>query len=97
MALRLDFYSEDISMVKTMPIPPPGFDELSVEEKLDYVQSLWDRLAATPEKVSVPDWHKQIVNERLAAYRANLYEGRSWDQVRKSIQRKLSITSPNRH
>jgi hypothetical protein len=27
--------------------PPPGFDELSVEEQIDYVQSLWNRIAAT--------------------------------------------------
>jgi hypothetical protein len=24
-------------------IPPPGFDELSAEEKLEYVQALWDQ------------------------------------------------------
>jgi len=83
-------------MVKAVPIPPPGFDELSAEDKIDYVQSLWDRLSATPEKIPVPDWHKQIVNERLAAYRANPDEGRTWDQAQKSIQRKLSITSPSR-
>lgn len=84
-------------MVKTMPIPPPGFDELSAEEKLDYVQSLWDRIAASPEEVPVPEWHKQIISERLAAYRANPDEGRTWEQVQESIQHKLSITFPIRH
>jgi len=83
-------------MVKAVPIPLPGFDELSAEEKLDYVQSLWDRIAASPEEVPVPEWHKQIVSERLAAYRANPNEGRTWEQVRENIQLKLSITSPNR-
>jgi len=82
-------------MVKAMPIPPPGFDELSAEEKLDYVQSLWDRLSASPEEVPVPEWHKQIVNERFAAYRANPDAGKTWEQVQVSIQHKLSITSPN--
>jgi hypothetical protein len=27
------------------------FDDLSVGEKIDYVQSLWDRIAATPETI----------------------------------------------
>jgi hypothetical protein len=30
-------------MPNPVPLPPPGFDDLSVEEKLDYLQSLWDR------------------------------------------------------
>jgi hypothetical protein len=35
-------------MAKPVPLPPPGFDDLSVEEKIDYLQSLWNRIAATP-------------------------------------------------
>lgn len=35
-------------------LPPPGFDELSSDEKLDYVQALWDQVAARPETVAVP-------------------------------------------
>ena len=36
-------------MANPVPLPPPGFDDLSVDEKIDYLQSLWDRIAATPE------------------------------------------------
>ena len=82
-------------MVKAAPIPPPGFDELSAEEKLDYVQSLWDRIAASPEEVPVPEWHKQIINERLAAYRANPDAGKTWEQVRNELERKLAKKSSN--
>ena len=95
LALRLDFNLEVRSMVKAAPIPPPGFDELSAEEKLDYVQSLWDRIAASPEEVPVPEWHKQIINERLAAYRANPDAGKTWEQVRNELERKLAKKSSN--
>ena len=54
-------------MAQSIPIPPAGFDELSVDEQLDYVQSLWDRIAAHPETVPIPDWHRQVLGERLAA------------------------------
>jgi len=37
-------------MPKPVPLPPPSFDDLSVDEKIDYLQSLWDRIAATPER-----------------------------------------------
>lgn len=36
-------------MSQTLPLPPPGFDTLSAEEQIDYVQSLWDHIAARPE------------------------------------------------
>jgi putative addiction module component (TIGR02574 family) len=63
-------------MSKTVPTPPSGFDDLSVEEQIDFVQSLWDRIAATPEQVPVPEWNRQIIRERLEAYRANPAAGR---------------------
>ena len=76
-------------MAQTAPIPPPGFDDLSVEEKLDYVQSLWDRIAAKPDAIPVPGWHRQVLNERLAAYEASPHEGRQWEEVREELLRKL--------
>ena len=76
-------------MSKIVPTPPPGFDDLSVEEQIDFVQSLWDRIASTPEQVPVPEWHKSILRERLEAYRANPTAGRPWEDVRTDIDRKL--------
>ncbi|MBI4002579.1 MAG: addiction module protein [Nitrospira defluvii] len=76
-------------MSKIVPTPPPGFDDLSVDERIDFVQSLWDRIAANSEQVPVPEWHRQIIRERLEAYRANPAVGRSWTDVRTDIERKL--------
>lgn len=42
-------------------MPPPGFDALSPEEKLDYLQALWERMSTRPEEVPVPDWQKKLV------------------------------------
>ena len=32
-------------MAKPVPLPPPGFDDLSVDEKIDYLESLWNQYA----------------------------------------------------
>ena len=71
--------------------PPSGFDELSPEEKVDYVQSLWDRIAATEDRVPVPDWHQEVIRQRLADPDAN---PRDWDQVRDRITRDLRPSKP---
>jgi putative addiction module component (TIGR02574 family) len=76
-------------MATAFPLPPPGFDELSPQEKLDYVQSLWDRILAKPEEILVPGWHLQLLGERLADYEADPEAGTSWEEVREDLSRKL--------
>lgn len=76
-------------MARTLPIPPPGFDDLSVDERLDYLQSLWDHISADPGQVTVPDWHRTIVAERLAAHRADPGAARPWEEVRKDLLQKI--------
>lgn len=76
-------------MSKQIPSPPPGFDELSVEERIDFVQSLWERIAAVPDQVPIPDWHRRIIQDRLESYRADPTAGRPWVDVRTEIEAKL--------
>lgn len=45
-------------MTKRLEIPPPGFDALSVDEQIEYVQDLWDWIAARPQDIPVADWQK---------------------------------------
>jgi putative addiction module component (TIGR02574 family) len=76
-----------------LPLPPPGFDDLPVEDQIDYVQRLWDRIAANPDEVPVPEWHRQVLDERLAAHEANPERARPWEEVRDEIRSKLGSGS----
>lgn len=76
-------------MPKIIPNPPPGFDDLSVSEQIDYVQALWEHIAASPDQIPVPEWHQKIIRERLEAYRANPTAGRPWPEVRTDIEKIL--------
>jgi len=77
-------------MAQALPVPPPGFDELPVEEKVQYVEALWDRIVAAPQDVSVPEWHRQLVCDRLADYRNDPKAGRPWREVRDELLRELA-------
>ena len=77
-------------MAKTVSIPPPGFEGLTPDEKVQYVQDLWDYVVADASKVPVPDWHRHILNERLAEYHAAPHEGRPWPQIRDQLLRELA-------
>ena len=50
---------------------PPGFTDLSPAEQIEYLQRLWDRIAADESAVPVPESHLTLAEERLATYRAN--------------------------
>ena len=76
-------------MTNRPSLPPPGFDDLPAEDQIEYVQSLWDRIAAKPDQVPVPEWHRQVLDERLAAHEANPEAARPWEEVRDEIRSKL--------
>src|SRR5262245_55179752 len=76
-------------MAKPVPLPPPGFDDLSVEAKIDYLESLWDRIAATPETIPVPEWHREIIDDRLKDLDANPNGGESWEVVKERLRKNL--------
>ena len=68
-----------------LPLPPPGFDELNIDEQIEYVQALWDRIAAKEDRVPVPDWHREILDKRLEDLEANPRAGRPWEEVRANL------------
>ncbi len=67
-------------MANRLPIPPPGFDELPVEDQIEYVQSLWDRIAASVNQVPLHEWQRRLLEERLAEHRANPDDTESWEE-----------------
>lgn len=68
---------------------PPEFESASKDERIAYVEALWDRIAQEPDTVPMPERHKQVLDERLDAYRANPQAGRPWSEVRDGLLDKL--------
>lgn len=64
--------------------------DMSLQEKLAAMESLWEDLSRTPEAIESPAWHKDILDER----RQRLAEGQSrfidWETAKADIRNKLS-------
>jgi len=43
-----------VTMPHALKDPPAGFDDLPIDQQINYVQSLWDRIAAKEALVQVP-------------------------------------------
>lgn len=59
--------------------------KLSVSERIQLVEEIWDSIAAHPESLPVTDVQKSELERRLADYHANPDQGRTWEQVRDSL------------
>lgn len=69
--------------------PPPGFDDLSVDQQIDYVQTLWERIATREAQVPVPAWHGEVLAARLAEHEADPDAGRPWEDVEADLRKRL--------
>jgi len=71
---------------------PKEFKELSAKARIEYVQGLWDFIAKTPDQVPIPESHKRVLDQRLAAYEADPTQVAPWGQTRENILKKLQNT-----
>jgi len=76
-------------MSSQLPIPPPGFDGLSIEEQIEYVETLWNYISSREDYLEVPEWHRQIIEERMARYGSKV-EGTSWEEFEKELIKDLT-------
>jgi putative addiction module component (TIGR02574 family) len=68
---------------------PPEFDHAPKEQRIAFVQELWDRIAQDADRIPVPPEHQRILDERLDEYRANPRASRPWSEVREQLLAKL--------
>lgn len=60
--------------------------ELTISEKLQFLEDLWDSISLTPEQILVLDWQKDELDKRKAAYLTNPDLGSSWESVKQRIR-----------
>jgi len=68
---------------------PTQLDELlrlSVEERIQLIEALWD--SVSPETLPISDAQREELDRRLAEHRKDPAAGRSWPEVRDSLGRK---------
>ena len=59
---------------------------LSVAERIQLAEDIWDSVAESPESVMLSDHEKEELDRRLDAYHQNPTEGSPWGMVRERIR-----------
>jgi putative addiction module component (TIGR02574 family) len=59
--------------------------QLPLNEKLQIMEAIWEDLRAHAEAVPVPEWHKNLLDERQKAVKEGREEILDWDKVKNSL------------
>jgi hypothetical protein len=63
--------------------------EMTVEQKLQAMESLWDDLCSRSEDLPSPPWHGDILAEREAALASGEEAFEDWDVAKRKIREEL--------
>lgn len=62
-----------------------GIDKMSLEERYDLVDEI---IVSIGKDFVMPDWHKELLDERIAEAEANPGVGSSWEEVKSRLLKK---------
>ncbi len=63
-----------------------NIQQLSQSERILLAEELWDSVAKNQDDLEVTDSQKEILDERMAAYKASPNEGISWEIVKNEMK-----------
>ncbi len=67
------------------PILKVDICELSVSERMQLAEDLWDSILTTPDKVPLKDEQKQELDRHLEIHCQNQNQGSTWQSVKERL------------
>ena len=59
--------------------------QLSVAERVQIVEDIWDSIGKTPEELTLSEAEKIELDKRLENYKQNPSEGIEWETLKKNL------------
>jgi putative addiction module component (TIGR02574 family) len=63
--------------------------QLTVDQRLELIGLLWDSIPESAESLPIPEWHRQELEQRLAAADAAPELAIPWEEVRRRLRGNL--------
>jgi hypothetical protein len=67
-----------------------NIDQMTLEEKLRAMEALWDDLCRHEEDVQVPQWHKEVLDDRERLIEEGKAQFTDWETAKKRIGERTS-------
>ena len=71
-------------------VTPLAIDKMTIEEKLQTMEALWDDLCQHEEALPVHDWQKEILDERERLLEDGKAQFFDWEEAKKRIAKEIS-------
>ncbi len=68
-----------------MATPSVDYSHLSIAERIQLVEEIWDSIAATPEALELTDAQRAELDRRLAEHREDPESAIPWEEVRRDL------------
>ena len=68
-----------------MPTPSIDYTHLTVSERIQLVEEIWDSISTSPEVLELTDAQREELERRLAEHRENPDSAIPWEEVRKDL------------
>lgn len=76
-----------------MTVEQLSIEQMSVEEKLRAMELLWENLRRDEKNVPVPQWHKDLLDEREQLVREGKIGFEDWETAKVSIANQIQKKS----
>lgn len=67
-----------------------AIERMTLEEKLQTMEALWDDLCRREEDIPVPQWHKDLLDERARLIEQGKARFMDWEAAKKRISERTS-------
>jgi len=64
-------------------------EQMSTAEKIALTERLWDDLSRRPDELTSPEWHGQVLAERIAAVRERRTDFVDWSDAKRRLNDRL--------
>lgn len=65
-------------------------EKMSVAEKLEVIDAVWEDLRKNDSSIPVPEWHKLILESRRRAFERGEIGYTDWDDAKDEIRHRVS-------
>lgn len=63
--------------------------KLPLPEKLELLEAVWSELSSEPDTIDVPQWHKDILDERQHGLEQDSMKAMDWELAKEHISHRL--------
>jgi putative addiction module component (TIGR02574 family) len=60
--------------------------QMTVAERMELMEKIWESLRLDEEELPIPDWHREILSERLKRMEEGMVETFSIEEVRRKLK-----------